>query len=244
AVLLVLGGLVLGVACVNYANLATARAARRVREIGVRKALGASPSQIAVQSLFEAAALTLAALVVALAGFALARPLVEGLLGAELSAVFFARLDVWPALGALVVAVTLGAGAYPALVLSRVRPVSAIAAAQARLGSPLFSTLLVGAQFAIASFLLIALTVITLQNNEMRRNALSLIADPIVVIENPASQTKVAAATLRERLSAVPQVRAVTEVLGAPWEFFLIFEVANSPDPMAPKHTSSVQQVG
>ncbi|HUL83142.1 MAG TPA: FtsX-like permease family protein [Gammaproteobacteria bacterium] len=244
AVLLVLGGLVLGVACVNYANLATARAARRVREIGVRKALGAAPSQIAMQSLFEAAALTIAALVVALAVFALARPLVKDLLGAELGAVFFSRLDVWPALGALVLVVTLAAGAYPAFVLSRVRPVSAIAAAQARLGSPLFSTLLVGAQFAIASFLLIALTVITLQNNEMRRTALSGITDPLVVIENPASQTKVASATLRERLSAVPQVRAVTEVLGAPWEFFLIFEVASSPDPMAPKHSSSVQQVG
>ncbi len=83
AVLLMLGGLVLGVACVNYANLATARAARRVREIGVRKALGASPSQIAVQSLFEAAALTLAALAVALVVFALAQPLVKDLLGAN-----------------------------------------------------------------------------------------------------------------------------------------------------------------
>jgi putative ABC transport system permease protein len=244
AVLLVLGGLVLGVACVNYANLATARATRRVREIGVRKALGASPGQIAAQSLFEAAALTLAALVVALAAFALAQPLVKDLLGADLGATFFSRLDVWPALSGLVVAVTLAAGAYPAFVLSRVRPVSAIAAAQARLGSSLFSTLLVGTQFAVASFLLIALTVISMQNAEMRRNALSAIDDPLVVIENPTSATKVAVATLRERLNAVPQVRAVTEVLTTPWESLLVTSVQGSPDPSSPQRTSVVRQIG
>ena len=244
AVLLVLGGLVLGVACVNYANLATARAARRVREIGVRKALGASPGQIALQSFFEAGVLTLAALVVALAAFALAQPLVNDLLGASLSAVFFSRLGVWPALGALVLAVTLAAGAYPALVLSRVRPVSAIAAAQARLGSSLFSTLLVGAQFAIASFLLITLTVISLQNAAMRRTALRSIPDPLVVIDNPTSNTKVAVDTLRARLSAVPQVRGVTETLATPWESLLITTVTASPDPSSPQHSPVVRQVG
>jgi putative ABC transport system permease protein len=244
AVLLVLGALVLGVACVNYANLATARAARRVREIGVRKALGASPTQIAVQSLFEAAALTLAALLVALAVFVLAQPLVKDLLGADLGATFFSRLDVWPALGVLVLAVTFAAGAYPAFVLSRVRPVSAIAVAQARLGSQVFSTLLVGTQFAVASFLLITLTVISMQNAEMRRTALSAIEDPLVVIENPTSMTKVAPATLRERLGAVPQVRGVTEVLSTPWESLLITSVKGSPDPSSPQRTSLIRQVG
>ena len=244
AALLVLGGLVLGIACVNYANLATARAARRVREIGVRKALGASPGQVAAQSLFEAAALTLAALVVALAVFALAQPLVRDLLGLNLGTTFFSRLDVWPALGALVVAVTVAAGAYPAFVLSRVRPVTAIAVGQARLGSSLFSTLLVGAQFAVASFLLIALTVISLQNADMRRTALSAVEDPLVVIDNPTNQTKVAVATLRERLSAVPQVRHVTEVLLTPWEGLLVTTVAGSPDPTSPQRTTATRQVG
>jgi len=243
SVLLVLGSLVLGVACVNYANLATARASRRVREIGVRKALGASPGQIAIQSLFEAAILTLAALLVALGAFALAQPLVKDLLGADLGATFFANLGVWPALAALVLIVTAAAGAYPALALSQVRPVGALAAAQARLGSSLFSTLLVGAQFAIASFLLITLTVISLQNTAMRRTALSTIPDPLVVIDN-AMTTNVAVDTLRDRLSAVPQVRGVTESLTTPWESLLITTVKASPDPSSPQHSPIVRQVG
>jgi putative ABC transport system permease protein len=244
AVLLVLGGLVLGVACVNYANLATARAARRVRETGVRKALGASPTQVAVQSLFEAGAMTLAALLVALVAFALAQPLVMQLLGAAIGPSFFSSLEVWPALLGLVVAVTLAAGAYPAFVLSRVRPVTAIATAQARLGSPLFSTLLVGSQFGVASFLLIAVTVISMQNADMRRTALSALEDPLVVIENPASMTKVAATTLRERLAAVPQVRGVTELMATPWESLMMTGVRESPDPTKPQRTTTMRPVG
>jgi putative ABC transport system permease protein len=243
-VLLVLGGLVLGVACINYANLATARAARRVREIGVRKALGASPGQVAVQSFFEAAMLTLAALLVALAVFAAAQPLVKDLLGAELRSTFFSSLRMWPALLALVIVVTLAAGAYPALVLSRVRPVNALAVAQARLGSTVFSTVLVGTQFAVASFLLIALTVISIQNAAMHRTALSSIEDPLVLIENPTSMTKVGVDTLRERLAAVPQVRAVTEVMVTPWEGLLISMVKDSPDPQSAQRTAVTRQVG
>ena len=59
---------------------------------------------------------------------------------------------------------------------------ASLAAAQARLGSPLFSTLLVGTQFAVASFLLIAVTVISMQNAQMRSTALSSIEDPLVRI--------------------------------------------------------------
>jgi putative ABC transport system permease protein len=244
AMLLLLGGLVLGVACVNYANLATARAARRVREIGVRKALGASPTQIAVQSLCEAAGLALAALVVALGVFVLVQPVVKSVLGAELDASFFSTLTVWPALAILVAAVTLAAGGYPAFVLSRVRPVSALATAQGRLGSSLFSTLLVGAQFGVASFLLIAVTVMSLQNAAMRRTALSAIEDPLVVIDNPTLQTKVTADALRERLEAVPQVRGVTEVLVAPWEGLLVTPIRSSADPTSPQRIATSRQVG
>ena len=71
-----LGALVLLVACMNYANLSTARAARRAREIGLRKVLGARRGQLVAQYLLEAGVLTAAALAVAVGVVALIAPLV------------------------------------------------------------------------------------------------------------------------------------------------------------------------
>ncbi|HET7133292.1 MAG TPA: FtsX-like permease family protein, partial [Gammaproteobacteria bacterium] len=134
--------------------------------------------------------------------------------------------------------------AYPAFALSRVRPVVALATGQARLGSPLFSTLLVGGQFAIASFLLITVTVIALQNAEMRRTALRAIPDPLLIIENVTRTTNVSMATLRERLQALPQVRGVTEVQGTPWESLMMTTVADTPNPQGPGKTVVTRPVG
>jgi putative ABC transport system permease protein len=166
------------------------------------------------------------------------------LLGANVGPTFFASLAVWPSLAVLAAVVSLAAGAYPALVLSRVRPVAALAAAQARTGSAALRTVLVGCQFGIASFLLIALSVMTAQNAALRRTALAAVADPLVLIQNSTAQTKVAPSSLRERLAAVPAVRGVTEIRYAPYEFLLTTSVAASPDPTAAQRTVAVREVG
>ncbi|HZF31202.1 MAG TPA: ABC transporter permease [Gammaproteobacteria bacterium] len=241
--LLVLGTLVLAVACVNYANLATARASRRAREIGVRKAIGAAPKQVLLQSLIEAGLLTAGALVLAVAAFLLGGPVMRALLDINLAPTLFASWRAWPFLLGVVVAVTVAAGAYPAFVLSRVRPANAIAAANVALGSKLFSLVLVGTQFAIASLLLLVVTFVTLQNRELARSGLGVAEDPLMVIENP-TVTKVEAATLRAELARVPGVTGVTEVAFVPWEMTMVSMVNGSTDPTSPQHRILMRRVG
>ncbi len=231
--LLALGALVLGVACVNYANLATARAARRTREVGLRKALGAQRGQVAIQSLVEAGLLTVISVVVALAIVQASMPLLRTLIGADLGAILFAGSRFWLFLAAVIVVVTLAAGAYPALVLSNVRPVSALRASRAQLGSKWLSTLMIGSQFAVASFLLIVVTIATLQNRHLLRTGLSAGSDPIVMIENPPG-TNVDSATLRAELARLPQVKGVSEIAQAPWVSLSGTLMARSPDQGAP----------
>ena len=242
--LLALGALVLGVACLNYANLATARAARRAGEIGVRKALGAAPRQIVAQSLLEAGLLTAASLATAVVVFLVSGPLIEYLLRVDLAPTLFDGSAIWPFLAAVLVGVTLAAGFYPAAVLARVRPASAIGSSDLRLGSKLFSTLLVAIQFAVASAFLLAVAILWLQNAELERTGLGLSEDPLVVIENPIRITKVDPATLRSELARLPQVKGVTEVSFMPWEATAFTALSDSPDPAGALRRVLTRRVG
>ena len=109
----------------HYVNLATARATRRAREVGVRKALGAGRWGVAAQFLTEAVALAVLAGVAAVGLAVLLRPGFNALFGADLGP---GDLDAPFALAALGLSVGVGlvAGLYPAFVLSGFRPVTAL----------------------------------------------------------------------------------------------------------------------
>ncbi len=116
---------VIALGVINYVNLATARATRRAREVGVRKAVGAGRAGVAAQFLVEAATLALLAGVVAVGLVVLLRPGFNALFGADLGA---GDLDAPFVLAALGFALVVGAvaGVYPAFVLSGFRPVAAL----------------------------------------------------------------------------------------------------------------------
>jgi putative ABC transport system permease protein len=119
---------ILLVACINYMNLATARATRRARSVGIRKILGASRASLAMQFLGEAIGFSLVALVigVALVKVALAVTPLNALMDHQVT------LDLLhdPALAGwllgLGVLMGLLAGAYPAIYLSSWAPLTAL----------------------------------------------------------------------------------------------------------------------
>ncbi len=123
--LLVVGLLVLGIAWVNYVNLATAKATERAKEVGVRKAVGSGRGQLVNQFMLEALLLNALAAVGAFTLFQLALPLLDDLLGKPLSAYTppWTYLVGW---GVVFAAGAVAAGLYPALVLSRFQPMGAL----------------------------------------------------------------------------------------------------------------------
>ena len=178
-----IGLLILLIACFNFTNLATARAMVRAREISLRKVLGARRGQLMVQFLGESVLMALLSLVLALALVKTLLPLYDRMLGKPIQ---MHLLTEWPLLLALIgVAVLVGllAGIYPALVLSRFRPASALRANVAgQSGSGFLRSLLVTMQFAVSIGLGIAALVVFAQISYARNINLGLNKDGVVVV--------------------------------------------------------------
>ncbi|MBD2700579.1 ABC transporter permease [Spirosoma sp. BT702] len=129
-VLWMLGGLALVVilsACFNYTNLSMARALRRFKEVGIRKAIGAEKGQIQQQFLAESIMISLSALVLSFLIFLVLRPLLINLAPEMQQTV---KLELTPSMVAafIIFSVTVGviAGFMPALFFSKVNAISAL----------------------------------------------------------------------------------------------------------------------
>ncbi|WP_420147474.1 ABC transporter permease [Spirosoma sp.] len=129
-ILWILGGLALIVilsACFNYTNLSMARAIRRFKEIGVRKAIGAEKGQIRQQFLAESIMISLLALVLSFLIFLVLRPFLINL-APEMQQTVKLELTASMVVVFIVFSVTIGiiAGFMPALFFSKVSAISAL----------------------------------------------------------------------------------------------------------------------
>jgi putative ABC transport system permease protein len=173
--------LILVIACSTYINLSTARSVDRAREVGVRKVIGAGKRQLFWQFIGESFLLSLVAVVSSLAVVALVLPAFNRLADRELplSGVFSVPF-VALALGIAVV-VSLLAGAYPALVLSRFHPVKVLKGAfkNTRSGRGLRQSLIVF-QFVISVFLLVSTFIMQQQLSYIRHRDLGYDRDHVL----------------------------------------------------------------
>jgi putative ABC transport system permease protein len=200
---IILGGLILLIACVNFINLMTARATRRSREVGVRKLAGAGRHLLMLQFLGESTLYVLTAMLTAVALTEWSLPYVNAFLGSD------ARFDYWrnaALLGFLLAATALLgvlAGAYPALIMSGFRPLSVLKGLGQSGGAGWVRQGLVTLQFAILVALVIGATVIYQQRIYATTDALRIKPDQVLGIYSPCR------AAFVSELKALPGVQAV-----------------------------------
>ena len=147
--------LILIIATINFINLTTARTAHRLKEVGVRKTVGASRSQLMKQFLSESFLMTLISMLLGLVLFELTRPVLEGFVGRRLDIDYLRDPVLLASMIAMVVIVGVIAGSYPAFILSRHRPSLILRGGAARQGAKSFTRrILVAFQFTITIALL------------------------------------------------------------------------------------------
>jgi putative ABC transport system permease protein len=158
--------LILGMACVNFTNLATARASQRAREVALRKVLGANRKQLIAQFLAESVLVAAISTFIAMALCELALPWFNAFLGADMAISYFGEDDILLPVLLLVLLVGAAGGLYPAVYLSRFQPAQILKAnkssAEAQ-GSGLLRNVLVVAQFAVSIGLIICTAIIYAQ---------------------------------------------------------------------------------
>lgn len=179
--------LILGMALVNFTNLATARAGQRAREVALRKVLGASRRQLIVQFLAESVLIVAISMLVALAMVELFLPILSGFLEADL------RMSYWGPDGMLlpIVLLTLVVGAlggfYPAFYLSRFQPAQVLKAnkssAEASGSGRLRNALVIG-QFAVSIGLIICTAIVYAQTAYARSVDPGFRREGLIQLEN------------------------------------------------------------
>jgi putative ABC transport system permease protein len=155
--------LILGMAIVNFTNLATARASQRAREVALRKVLGATRKQLIVQFVAESVLISAVSMVLALALVEILVKPFAAFLDADLSLKYFGSGGILlPAIG-LTLLVGIVSGLYPAFFLSRFKPATVLKANRSAAetpGSGRLRTALVVLQFAVSIGLIICTAVI------------------------------------------------------------------------------------
>lgn len=155
---------VLVIACINFMNLSTAKASRRQKEVGIKKAIGSSRGSLVFQFLSEAMVLAFLSLIVAFGLAKLLLPQFNQMTNKQLTLGFDTTLI------ASVIGVTLLtgflAGSYPAFYLSAFKPASVLKGSlKNAFGEVLARKGLVVFQFVISMVLIIAVVVINEQVN-------------------------------------------------------------------------------
>ncbi|WP_129791972.1 ABC transporter permease [Sphingosinicella sp. CPCC 101087] len=162
----VIAFLILGMACVNFTNLATARASQRAREVALRKVLGANRQQLVTQFLLESVLIAAISMVIALAMVELLLPAMSAFLDADLAMTYFGMDGMLLPILALTLVVGAAGGVYPAFYLSRFQPAQVLKANKSTAeaaGSGRLRNILVVAQFAVSIGLIICTAVVYAQ---------------------------------------------------------------------------------
>jgi len=219
-IFLSIAALILLIACINFINLSTIRAAERSKEVGLRKVLGALRNNLIWQFISESVLLTLISCILSVGLLLLVMPWYNELLGYSLIASWSTPPVYLFLLGVILIAGFL-AGSYPAFFLSAFSPIQALKG-RLRLGKggSSFRQALVVVQFSISVFLIVGTIVITKQMSFIKNKQLGYNQEQTMLIRIDNNDIYANLRAFKNELGKESRVQSVSAMSGEPGGFF------------------------
>jgi putative ABC transport system permease protein len=205
---------ILLIACFNFINLATAQSSKRSKEVGIRKTIGATRTQIFIQFLGESIAVVLIAAIISRGLIDLLLPYFSNLIGTEIT---LSPISYLFSLALLAFTLLIGflASVYPAARISAMNPVKSLKGMMTgRNGKSLRETLVI-AQFCLSFLLMVGAVVIYQQVDYVQGKELGFDKEQVMFIGLGGSLRE-KSETFREELlkqAEVDQAAATTSIL-------------------------------
>jgi predicted permease len=207
-----IGVFIMIMACINFINLSTAQAVGRSKEVGIRKVLGSNRVQLFRQLMGETALIVVVAMLIAVAVASLCLPYIKHIASIP-EKLSLLNQQTLLFLLSLVILVTLLAGLYPSMVLSRFKPALALKnkITSATVGGISLRRGLVITQFAISQVLVIATIVAISQMNYIHTADLGFNKEAVFIINaNADSVVHARQEAFKQRLLQIPGVQAAS----------------------------------
>ncbi len=208
---------ILVIACVNFMNLSTARSTKRSNEVGLRKVVGASRSQLVKQFLGESLLFTLFALLLALILVRVALPYFNSLTGKEIDVDYLNNFVILSSVLFMLILVGIASGSYPAFFISRYQPVN-IMKKSINIGprKSLLRKGLVILQFIISITLIISTAIVLEQLDFLRNKKLGFNKEHVVVVPIRVNSIRKNYEAIKAELLQNPNVVSATITIGVP----------------------------
>jgi putative ABC transport system permease protein len=214
--------LVLVVACINFMNLTTASSSIRVKEIGVRKATGASKGTLQQQFYAEA-------IIISILSMILAMILVESFMGSyrnftgrEIEMNYKENLLIVPGMLGLAILVGLFSGSYPALHMSRFSVIDSLGYKGIKQSRSWFRNVLVLFQFSVAIFLIAAAILVQRQMDLILDESLGFKKEGVILVKN-ARDLGANLEPFMDELRQFPEIEQVSSSTHVPGDKFVIW---------------------
>lgn len=208
--------LILAIVCFTYINLATAKSLVRAKEVGIRKVVGASKTQLFLQFIAESGILCVVSVVLSTIIAALVLPYFNQLTERQLltqdlyspSFILFGFI--------LTVCITVLAGSYPAFVLTGFQPAKVLKGIFRNSGSGKWlQPSLIVFQFAISAFLIVSTLIIQEQLEFIQHKKLGFDREHVLVL--PMNQSELPnLSSIKQELKSVPHVLNVSSTASTP----------------------------